>query len=180
MNFIAGVFHILGKIIWSAIVIVVCASMIFIHYKANQPMALPEAPKGMTYSQFIQDRIEAAKVVQPSRCGWGMFLALAVFGPIYSVIYTDVAVDPDGFLAKRTAPDPDIPKGVAGARWSEIPEIWWGVVERLSWTMMGRPSRFGCQFRSVNSDSSGARKYRQTTQRFVSPYAALATALSVT
>ncbi len=137
------------KILWSAVVVVICLSMIFIDFKANQPMAVSEAPKGMTYSQFIQDRIEAAKVVQPSRCGWGMFLSLAVLGLIYSVVYTAVGIDPDGFLAHRTAPDPDIPKGVAGASWSEVPGIWWEVVERLSRTMLGRPSKFGCHLRQV-------------------------------
>jgi hypothetical protein len=46
-------------------------------------------------------------------------------------------------------PDPDIPKDVAGANWSEVPGIWWRVVERLSWTILGKKSRFGCQFRPV-------------------------------
>jgi hypothetical protein len=78
-----------------------------------------------------------------------MFLALGVFGPIYSVVYTEVGIDPDGFLAHRTAPDPDIPRGVVGASWSEVPGIWWDVVERLSWTMLGRPSKFGCKLRLV-------------------------------
>ncbi len=151
MSILAGIIHVIGKILWSVVVVVVCLSMIFIDFKANQPMAVPEAPKGMTYSEFFQDRIEAAKVVQPSRCGWGMFLALGVFGPIYSVVYTEVGINPNGFLADRTAPDPDIPKGVAGASWSEVPGIWWGVVERLSWTMLGKTSKFGCQFRPVTS-----------------------------
>ena len=37
-----------------------------------------------------------------------MMLSLATFGPIYSVVYTEVAIDPDGVVAKMTAPDPDI------------------------------------------------------------------------
>jgi len=48
-----------------------------------------------------------------------------------------------------TTYDPDIPKGVVGARWNEAPGIWWGVVERLSWTMLGKPANTGCQFRAV-------------------------------
>ncbi len=66
-----------------------------------------------------------------------MMFSLATLGPIYSVVYTVVAVNPESMLAKVTAPDPDIPKGVEKAKWSEIPGSWWGVVERLSWTMLG-------------------------------------------
>jgi hypothetical protein len=146
---IAGLFHFVWKIIWNTIVILVCAGLGFVSYKANQPMMVKEAPAGMTYIEFIQDRIDAAKTVEPSRCGWGMMISLAVLGPIYSVVYTDVAIYPNGKLAKLTASDPDIPKGVAGAKWYEIPEIWWGVVERLSWTMIGKPAAFGCKFRPV-------------------------------
>jgi hypothetical protein len=78
-----------------------------------------------------------------------MMLSLTVLGPIYSVVYTDVAIHPNGKLAAVTASDLDIPKGVAGAKWYEIPGIWWGVVERLSWTMLGKPASTGCLFRAV-------------------------------
>ena len=146
---IAGFFHFIWKIAWNTIIILVCASLIFIGHKANQPMTVPGAPDGMTYVEFIQDRLDAAQTVKPSQCGWGMMLSLAALGPIYSVVYTDVAIHPDGFLDKVTAPDPDIPSGVAEAKWYDIPGIWWDVVERLSWTMLGKQSLFGCQFRPV-------------------------------
>jgi hypothetical protein len=133
--------------------VLVCVGLIFIGYKANQPMNIVGAPKGMTYVEFIQDRLEAAKTVEPSRCGWGMMLSLAALGPIYSVVYTEVAIHPGGFLDQVTAPDPDIPSVVAGAEWYEVPGIWWHVVDRLSWTMLGKQSSFGCQFRPVaNND----------------------------
>ena len=76
-------------------------------------------------------------------------LSLATLGPIYSVVYTVVAINSEGTLAKITASDPDIPKGVEGAKWYEVPGIWWGVVERLSRTMLGKPAIVGCQFRVV-------------------------------
>ncbi len=63
------------------------------------------------------------KTVKPSRCGWVIMFSLATLGPIYSIVYTSVAIHPDGKLAKATASDPDIPKGVAGAKWSEVPGI---------------------------------------------------------
>jgi hypothetical protein len=45
-------------------------------------MQVPEVPKGMTYFEFVADRIDAAIIVQPSRCGWGMTASLVVLGPI--------------------------------------------------------------------------------------------------
>ena len=146
---IAGFIHFIWKVIWNSTVILACAGLVFIGFKANQPMSVSDAPKGMTYIEFMQDRIEAAKTVEPSRCGWGMMLSLATLGPIYSVVYTVVAINPDSTLAKLTASDPDIPKGVEGAKLYEVPGIWWGVVERLSWTMLGKPSNTGCQFRAM-------------------------------
>ena len=146
---IAGLIHLVGKVIWNVVIVLVCASLIFIGCKANQPMSMAGAPKGMTYAEFLQDRLDAAKTVKPSQCGWGMMLSLAALGPIYSVVYTEVAIHPGGFLDKVTAPDPDIPTDVAGAKWYEVPGIWWNVVERLSWTMLGKLHTLGCQFRSV-------------------------------
>ena len=137
------------KMFGKAVILVICLGLVFIGYKVNKPMIVPEAPEGMTYVEFMKDRIDAAKTVEPSRCGWGMMLSLATLGPIYSVVYTVVAINPDSTLAKITASDPDIPKGVEGAKWYEIPGIWWGVVERLSWTMLGKPASTGCQFRAV-------------------------------
>jgi hypothetical protein len=137
------------KVIGKTIILMVYIGLVFVVYKANQPMTVQSAPEGMTYFEFMQDRIDAAKTVEPSRCGWGMMLSWATLGPIYSVVYTAVAINPDSTLAKMTAPDPDIPKGVEGAKWYEVPGIWWGVVERLSWTMLGRPASTGCQFRAV-------------------------------
>ncbi|MBI9050020.1 MAG: hypothetical protein JEZ00_11405 [Anaerolineaceae bacterium] len=141
----------LVKYIFRFFVLLVCTSLIFIGYKANQPMSVPEAPKGMTYVEFIQDRIDAATTVEPSRCGWGMMISLATLGPIYSVVYTEVAIHPGGFLEKYVAPDSNIPVEAAGANWYEVPSIWWNVVEQLSWTMVGEPTSQGCQFRDVKS-----------------------------
>ena len=146
---IAGLFHFMWKIIGNTIVILVCAGLIFLSYKSNQPMQVTMAPKGMTYFKFITDRIDAAKTVQHSRCSWGMMLSLAVLGPVYSFVYTEVGIHPNRFLARGTAPDPDIPKDVANAKWFEVPGIWWNTVEKLSWTMVGKPAAHGCSFRAI-------------------------------
>ncbi|WP_322507018.1 hypothetical protein [Anaerolinea sp.] len=139
------------RMVWKGILLAVILSLVagcgFIAQQGNQPMTVPQAPQGMTYFEFMQDRIDAAKELKPS-CGVGMFASLAILGPFYSVLYTYVAIEPDSFLASVTAPDKDIAKGVAGAGLSQIPTIWWETVERLSWTMLGS-SNIGCKFRLV-------------------------------
>ena len=149
---ISGFLHLVWKLISNIVLLMVCAGIVFIGYKANQPMAVAGAPAGMTYVEFMQDRLDAAKTVKPSRCGWGMMLSLAALGPIYSLDYTWVATHPDGFLAKVTAPDPDIPQNVAGVSWYKIPGIWWTVVERLSWTMLAEHHP-GCNLGLVQARS---------------------------
>ena len=67
------------------LIAVICIPLLFIAMMGSQPMQVPQVPKGMTYWEFISDRMEAAKVVEPSRCGWGMFLSLAMIGPVVSV-----------------------------------------------------------------------------------------------
>jgi hypothetical protein len=148
MKIIAVVFSLIRKLISIALILAICFPLLFVAYKGNQPMQVVQAPDGMTYWQFMADRVDAAKAVRPSRCGWGMFLSLAAIGPLYSAVYTEVGIHPDGFLARVTAPDPDIPKGVENASWGQVPHIWWGVVERLSWTMLGKANP-GCRFRPV-------------------------------
>ncbi|MFA5837336.1 MAG: hypothetical protein WC837_10315 [Bellilinea sp.] len=147
--FLVKIFHLIFKVMKSALLLTIMAAILFIAYRGSQPMSVTQAPEGMTYWQFMADRLDAAKSVQPSRCGWGMMLSLAAIGPIYSVVYTSVGINPEGSLAKVTAPDSDIPKIAAGAEWYEIPDIWWQTVERLSWTMLGKPSAHGCKFRPV-------------------------------
>jgi hypothetical protein len=154
MKFIGVFLKLIVSVIKTAFILAICSSILFVAYKGNQPMQVPQAPKGMTYFDFIADRIDAAKTVEPSRCGWGMMLSLVALGPIYSFVYTEVGIHPDGFLARGTAPDPDIPKDVAGANWYEVPSIWWNTVERLSWTMVGKPAAFGCKFRAVYFEQS--------------------------
>lgn len=71
-------------------------------------MSVPDAPAVMTYFEFIKDCVDAAKEVVPSRCSWGMFVSLGIQGPIYSEVYTDLAIDPGGFLGRVSAPDPEL------------------------------------------------------------------------
>lgn len=152
MKIVAVVFNLIRKAISIAMILAICVPLLFAAYKGSQPMQVSQVPSGMTYWQFMGDRVDAAKEVKPSRCGWGMFLSLAALGPLYSVIYTEVGIHPDGFIAKVTASDPDIPKGVENASWDKVPHIWWEVVERLSWTMLARHSP-GCQLSVIQAES---------------------------
>ncbi|PKN98465.1 MAG: hypothetical protein CVU42_12200 [Chloroflexi bacterium HGW-Chloroflexi-4] len=86
MKFIGMFLKLIGSIIKTTVILAICSSILFVAYKGNQPMQVPLASKGMTYFDFIADRIDAAKTVEPSRCGWGMMLSLVALGPIYSQI----------------------------------------------------------------------------------------------
>lgn len=145
-------FRFLGLAIRNGVVLLVCVCIVYVGYKGNQSMAVDQAPKDMTYFEFMIDRFQAAKTVKPARGGWGMMLSLAALAPIYSLNYTWVATHPDGFLAKVTAPDPNIPRNIAGASWYETPGIWWTVVERLSWTMLAA-NHPGCRLGPVQARS---------------------------
>jgi hypothetical protein len=140
--------HILFNTLRIGSMIILIAAILFIAYRGNQPMSVPGAPAGITYWQFMADRIEAAKEIKPARCGYGMFSFLILVGPFYSGLYTYVGIRPDSFLARVTQRDSSIPNGVAGAAWHQVPEIWWKVVERLSWSALTKHGP-GCRFRPV-------------------------------
>jgi hypothetical protein len=46
---VAGLIRLVGKVIWNAVIVLIRAGLVVVGYKANQPMAMAEAPKGMTY-----------------------------------------------------------------------------------------------------------------------------------
>lgn len=124
-------------------------STAWVAYRGSRPMSIPQAPAGITYWQFMADRLQAAREVRPARCGPGMFSFFLAAGPLYSAVYTYVGMRPESTLARHTQPDSNIPTGVAGAQWSEAPGIWWTVVERISWSTLMHQGP-GCKMRSVN------------------------------
>lgn len=150
MKFIALMIGTINRIILTLCLVGVIAGAAFIGYRGNQPMQVPGAPKGMTYFQFMEDRFDAAKTVKPARCGTGMIGSLFALGPFYATLYTHVALNSQGFLAKVTAPDPDMPKNVSEVKWYDTPGIWWNTFERLSWTMLAERHQ-GCNFRVVRT-----------------------------
>jgi hypothetical protein len=44
---IAGIIHLVWKVTWNVVVVLVCAGLIFIGHKANQPMSEAGAPQGI-------------------------------------------------------------------------------------------------------------------------------------
>lgn len=46
------------KMSGKAVILKICLGLVYIGYKANQPMTVPDAPKGMTYFEFMKDRID--------------------------------------------------------------------------------------------------------------------------
>ena len=51
-------------------ILTICFPLLFIVVKGNQPMSVLQVLEGMTYSEFLSDRLDAAKTAQPSCCGW--------------------------------------------------------------------------------------------------------------
>jgi hypothetical protein len=133
------------------IFLVSCA--VFVGIRGNRPMSISQVPAGMTYWEFMQDRLDAAKDVQPARCGTGIITFFAIMAPIYSVLYTHVGIHPDSFLARMTMHDGNIPTGVAEADLTQVPEIWWKTVERLSWSALARRTP-ACNFRPLKASKS--------------------------
>jgi len=61
MKFIVVILKLIGWVVKTTVILAICSSILFVAYKGNQPMQVPEAPKGMTYFEFVADRIDAAK-----------------------------------------------------------------------------------------------------------------------
>lgn len=146
-------FQTLFRLIVLFVLISLAACGGYIGLRGNQPMDLPQAPVGMTYFEFIQDRLDAAQEIRPARCGVGKFTFFILVTPFYSVLYTWAGVHPDGFIARITARDDSIPPDAAGAGWNRIPDIWWNTFVRLSWSALARRTP-ACNFRPVRMPSS--------------------------
>ena len=130
------------------VVIGMFAMVAFVAVKGNQPMRISQVPAGMTYREFIQDRLDAAREVHPQRCGVGRLVTYVALAPAYSVVYTQIGLNPGGVLDRVSQPDPNIPVGVQDTPWYEVPDLWWGVFERITWSILGRHTS-ACNFRPI-------------------------------
>jgi hypothetical protein len=159
MKLMKGVFKLLTWLIQSLIRLVLAASLIviaglggYIYHKGSQPMdvlrATPPLPPGITYWQFMEDRIDAAQIVDPQRCGISAIAFFLAIAPVYSVIYSIGGMRPESIMGRAFQPDASIPYWAAGLSWGEAPNVWWWVVENISWAMLARQG-LGCNLRAV-------------------------------
>lgn len=77
----------------------------------------------------MEERIHAIRQL-PAKCQQLHFTGNALAVPFYPILYTFVGVFLNSFFAGHHQPDPSIPKGV---RWLEAPDVWWSLVEMVSW-----------------------------------------------
>lgn len=145
---LASVVRFVFHVVLQAMVLALLAVVGFIYFKGNQPMQVAQLPAGMTYWQFMSDRLEAAQEVEPQHCGVGRLVTFGVLAPVYSVVYTDVGLHPGGFLDRVSQNDPNIPTGVENTPWFDVPDLWWKVFEKISWSMLARHTP-ACNFRPV-------------------------------
>ena len=128
---IRSIFSALGlliRVILVLILIAVLAVVAFPGYKGSQPMQ-QEGANGMTYWQFMRERIGAIREL-PAKCQQMHFTGYLIAVPVYPVLYTYVGMFPDSFLARHTQPHPAIPEDVQLA---DAPATWWSLVEIVSW-----------------------------------------------
>ena len=142
-GFLAGLIRFATRCIFLGVMLVGLTVGSFIYFKGSQPMHLAQVLTGMTYWEFLSDRLDAAQEVEPAR--WVTFALLA---PVYSAVYTDIGLHPGGFLDQVSQDDANIPTGVAGTPWYRVPDVWWDVVEHISWSMLARHTP-ACNFRAI-------------------------------
>lgn len=75
-------------------------------------------------------------------------VTFAVLAPFYSIAYTEAGIHPDGFWARMADPDANIPRGVEETPLYRVPDVWWQVVERVSWSMLARHTP-ACNLRPI-------------------------------
>jgi len=78
-------FHLVFKIFKNALLMLMMATILFIAYRGNQPMSVPQAPQGITYFEFLAERDRCPKLSQPNSMRMGNDLSWQL-GPIYSVV----------------------------------------------------------------------------------------------
>jgi hypothetical protein len=63
------------------------------------------------------------------RVGFGIFTEARSSTPFKLKFYY-VGIYPESYLSKHTQPDPSIPKDIG---WADAPDVWWRLVENVSW-----------------------------------------------
>ncbi|MEN4011363.1 MAG: hypothetical protein ROW48_04975 [Bellilinea sp.] len=129
---IRSLFSALRLLIRTILALILIAGLVFVAfagYKGSQPMQ-QEGAHGMTYWQFMCERIEAVREL-PARCR-SLYLVTYLTVPPYALMYTYVGVFPESFLARYTNPnDPWLPKTMI--QLGDAPSAWWSQMEKMTW-----------------------------------------------
>jgi len=117
-------------------------------YRSGQPMVVPEA-QGMTYREFLKERINAARALDDARVANGenrICLNTEVFFTlpgVYFLLATQVtlaALYPDSNFARSVeGGDSYFYRNVPTSRepeWRNVLPLYWEAVERKSWTFL--------------------------------------------
>ncbi len=113
---IRSVFPVLEMILRVLLAFVLIAGLIlvaFVAYKGSQPMQ-QDGAIGMSYWQFMRERIGAIRELS-AKCQQLHFSSFAIAVPLYSALYTFVAIYPESYIARHTQPDPSITKDIGWA-----------------------------------------------------------------
>jgi hypothetical protein len=87
-------FRLLIRLLLALILIAGLVFVAFAGYKGSQPMQ-PDGANGMTYWQFMRERIGAIREL-PAKCQQMHLTGYLIAVPVYPVLYTYVGMFPDG------------------------------------------------------------------------------------
>lgn len=143
----------LFKVALLALLAVILVLTAYCGVQATQPMTIPEAPKGMTYYQFLDNRLTAMNTYDAtyakrwhktdwlskhatSIAGFGLLpLCFSVTVPelVFAVLYPDSKVD-QWLKGGDHEYVFQLPRGKA--KWSNFPALFWEAVQRSTWSFM--------------------------------------------
>ena len=149
-------FRLAWKLFKFALLVLLAVVLTLTVYCANQafkPMTLPEAPKGMTYYQFLGERLTAMNTYDEAYAkrwnktdwlskhatsiarfgGFGMYTLANVPESVFAVLYPGSKVD-KWLKAGDSQYSFQLPKGEA--KWSNFFPLFWEAVQRSTWDWM--------------------------------------------
>jgi|GEM_PF-1051139 len=103
----------------------------YVAVQSSQPIldsAGATSQGAMNYWQYMADRLDASRQT-PTNCHRTRLIYLAVALPMYPLLYTYVALNPESSLARHIQPSPLVPEPIT---WRQAPETWWRLVEQIS------------------------------------------------
>jgi len=141
------------KVALLALLAVILTLTAYCAVQATKPMTIPEAPKGMTYVQFLDNRLTAMNAYDAAYAkrwgktdwlsehataiarfvGFGGYTLLNVPESVFAVLYPGSGVDK---WLKSTDSEYkfQLPRGEA--KWNNFPALFWEALQRSTWDWM--------------------------------------------